>query len=275
MKFYDKNTGEKLSNKFTKQIKLAINWLECQEHPKFYLLEQNEASDWADLMPRSGFVLYTNSLWYLVKKLYKIKNLDQSKEYFNYILDANKKLPDKIVKENSHLKTLKSFVKVDKNNPTYLSFLNYSQAGYEVDVFGNILACSVGLADDKKRQAIIDYFIKNKANQPWPVKTVLKPIKQGDKLWRDYMNRHNTINRPGQYHNGAIWPFIGGFWLMLLSMSDEGLARLELLRLAQLNEKGNWAFREWFDGRTGRGAGMSRQSWNAAVYILAYKNLNN
>ena len=275
MKFYDKNTGEKLSQKFTKQIKLAINWLECQEHPKFYLLQQNEASDWADLMPRSGFVLYSNSLWYLVKKLYKLKNLEQSKEYFNYILDANKKLPAKIVKENAHLKTLKSFVKVDKNNPTYLSFLNYSQVGYEVDVFGNILACSVGLADDKKRQAIIDYFIKNKANQPWPIKTVLKPIKQGDKLWRDYMNRHNTINRPGHYHNGAIWPFIGGFWLMLLSISDEKLAHLELLRLAQLNERENWAFREWFDGQTGHPGGMPRQSWNAALYILAYKNLNN
>ena len=28
------------------------------------LLQQNEASDWADIMPRSGFVLYTNALWY-------------------------------------------------------------------------------------------------------------------------------------------------------------------------------------------------------------------
>jgi len=275
MKFYDKNTGEKLSQKFAKQIKVAINWLECQEHQKFFLLEQNEASDWADLMPRSGFVLYSNSLWYLVKKLYKLKNLNQTKEYFNYIFDANKKLPARLVKENSHLKTLKSFVKADKNNPTYLSFVNYSYAGYEVDIFGNILACSAGLASDKKRQAIVEYFIKNKANQPWPIKTVLKPIKQGDKLWKGYMDKHNAINRPGQYHNGAIWPFIGGFWLMLLSMSNQKLARLELLKLAQLNKQGNWAFREWFNGQNGRPGGMVRQSWNAATYILAYQNLNN
>src|SRR5690606_37443599 len=48
----------------------AINWLLCQEHQRFFLLQQNEASDWADIMPRSGFVLYTNALWYQVKQRY-------------------------------------------------------------------------------------------------------------------------------------------------------------------------------------------------------------
>ncbi len=45
-------------------------WSQCQEHQRFHLLQQNEASDWADIMPRSGFVLYTNALWHLVKRLY-------------------------------------------------------------------------------------------------------------------------------------------------------------------------------------------------------------
>ncbi len=40
----------------------ALNWLLAQEHQRFFLLQQNEASDWADIMPRSGFVLYTNAL---------------------------------------------------------------------------------------------------------------------------------------------------------------------------------------------------------------------
>ena len=46
----------------------AINWLLAQEHQHFRLLQQNEASDWADIMPRSGYVLYTNALWYDVKR---------------------------------------------------------------------------------------------------------------------------------------------------------------------------------------------------------------
>ena len=46
----------------------------AQEHQRFFLLQQNEASDWADIMPRSGFVLYTNALWYCVKRLYGIEH---------------------------------------------------------------------------------------------------------------------------------------------------------------------------------------------------------
>src|SRR6202022_2564914 len=48
-----------LRRKYAKHIKLAIQWLLAQEHQRFFLLQQNEASDWADIMPRSGFVLYT------------------------------------------------------------------------------------------------------------------------------------------------------------------------------------------------------------------------
>ena len=38
-----------------------LNGCLAQEHQRFFLLQQNEASDWADIMPRSGFVLYTNT----------------------------------------------------------------------------------------------------------------------------------------------------------------------------------------------------------------------
>ncbi len=39
-----------------RKIELAVQWLLAQEHQRFFLLQQNEASDWADIMPRSGFV---------------------------------------------------------------------------------------------------------------------------------------------------------------------------------------------------------------------------
>src|SRR3984893_13473553 len=44
--------------RYSGQIKLAIQWLLAQEHQRFFLLQQNEASDWADIMPRSWVVLY-------------------------------------------------------------------------------------------------------------------------------------------------------------------------------------------------------------------------
>src|SRR5260370_21157774 len=63
-----------LRRQYAKRIKLAIQWLLAQEHQRFFLLQQNEASDWADIMPRSGFVLYTNALWDFVKRLSSIEH---------------------------------------------------------------------------------------------------------------------------------------------------------------------------------------------------------
>jgi glycogen debranching enzyme len=83
------------------------------------------------------------------------------------------------------------------------------------------------------------------------------------------MNRHRQ-NLPWQYHNGGVWPFVGGFWVCALAHSRQtALARAELRSLARANSVGGWAFNEWLHGRTSRPRGMPGQSWNAAMYLLA------
>ena len=272
IKFFDKNSEFDLSKKLKLQINKSVNWLHCQEHPNFYLVQQNEASDWADLMPRTGFVLYSNALWYWVKKLYGLDKAKQTKDYFNYILNPNTKTPRDILAKDSRLAKLLSERKPRKKEPLYLSFVNRGFWGEEGDVFGNILAITVGLVDDKQSKQIISFLKKAKANYPYPIRTVLRPIQKKDKEWRSYMN-HLNLNGPEHYHNGGIWPYIGGFWVVLLSMFNEGFAQEELVNLAKLNKKGNWGFNEWFDGKNGRAKGISQQSWNAAMFLLACKTL--
>ena len=160
------------------------------------------------------------------------------------------------------------FYKNNKNK-FYPSFVNYSFSGQEVDVFGNILACLSGLADNKTSKEITNYFVKQKANKSYPIKSVLKPIKKKDILWRKYM-KHYNLNKPYQYHNGGIWPFIGGWWVVLLSNIDKPLARKELEKLAELNQKNHWQFNEWFHAKNNKAMGVDHQSWNAAMYIMAY-----
>ncbi len=42
-----------LRRRYARRVELALQWLLAQEHQRFFLLQQNEASDWADIMPRS------------------------------------------------------------------------------------------------------------------------------------------------------------------------------------------------------------------------------
>ena len=79
------NAQYRLRRALASQVDAAIGWLECQEHQRFHLLQQNEASDWADIMPRSGFVLYTNALWYAVKRRYGLATASETWQNFNQL----------------------------------------------------------------------------------------------------------------------------------------------------------------------------------------------
>jgi len=111
------------------------------------------------------------------------------------------------------------------------------------------------------------------AAEPYPVRAVLHPLPRSHALWRPYMDRHRQ-NLVHQYHNGGIWPFVGGFWVMALArLGLHEPAWQQLGALAQANAEGGWRFTEWFHGRTLAPLGMAGQSWNAATFLLALREL--
>jgi glycogen debranching enzyme len=259
-----------IEQRLEQNINRAIVWLHCQEHPHLRLLQQNEASDWADIMPRSGFVLYSNALWFYVKQLYGTPYQQETRFHFNHLFcPFSRDLPD-----YHRLRLLMHYVRnKTKNGDLYLSFVNFSFWGDEGDVFGNILAVLFGLAGHSRAERILDTLGKTGVNHPYPIRSVCTPITKDHLLWRPYMQRHRQ-NLEFCYHNGGVWPFIGGFWVMALA--DAGLkqeARAELYKLAQMNRLHDWQFNEWFHGKTGEACGMPGQSWNAAMYLLASRCL--
>ena len=246
----------------------AIAWLQAQEHPHFRLLQQNEASDWADIMPRAGYVLYSNALWFEVKRLYALDGAEPTQHHFNHLFHPYRRdLP-----EYHRARLLQHFARRGRRDPgLYLSFVNLAGAGDEGDVFGNLLALLYGLADASMGQRILKTLAP--AAEPYPIRVVLHPLSRQNELWRPYMGRHSQ-NHPHQYHNGGLWPFVGGFWVLALAKLDQPQrARQALLTLAQVNRLDGWRFTEWFHGRTGEPMGMAGQSWNAATLLLALKAL--
>jgi hypothetical protein len=244
----------------------ALGWLLAQEHQRFRLLQQNEASDWADIMPRSGYVLYTNALWYDVKRRYAIADTETTHYHFNHLFDPfQRDLP-----EYHRARLLGHYARRGRRDPgMYLSFVNLGVTGHEGDVFGNLMAVLNGLADQDMCQRIIRTIDAAGAAEPYPVRVVLHSLSRQDELWRPYMARHQQ-NNPHQYHNGGIWPFVGGYYaLALIHMGMRPQAWSALARLAMVNQLDDWRFTEWFHGRTLKPMGMAGQSWNAATFLLA------
>ena len=248
------------------QVEAGLGWLACQEHQRFRLLQQNEASDWADIMPRSGFVLYTNALWFLVKALYDVRDAAQTRRSFNGLFRPF----GTAISEYRRARLLAHYARHRARFPDlYLSFVNFAFAGNEGDVFGNLLAVLCGLADDAGAHRILKALHRAGVADPFPVRVVCEPLLETSTMWRPYMSRHRQ-NYAWQYHNGGIWPFVGAFHAATLAeagMRDE--AASALVRVARANALGGWAFTEWLHGRTLAPSGMRGQSWNAAAFLLA------
>jgi len=255
-----------LLRRYSKRIKLALQWLLAQEHQRFFLLQQNEASDWADIMPRSGFVLYTNALWYFVKLLYGVGHARETHENFNGLFHPfSAKLA-----EYRRAQLLNEYVlKNGRDRDLYLSFVNFSFWGEEGDVFGNVLAVLMGLTDKRATKRTLDALTKARVGDPYPVRAVTHPIKQQSSMWRPYMARHRQ-NHVWQYHNGGIWPMVGGFWVAALAADGRReQAQRDLVGIARACAVRDWAFTEWLHGKTLAPRGMPGQSWNAAGFLMA------
>ena len=254
------------SGKRPRRVELALQWLLAQEHQRFFLLQKNEASDWADIMPRSGFVLYTNALWYAVKRRYGLARIEETRDNFNSLFHPFSAR----LAEYRRARLLHEYVlRRARNRDLYLSFVNFSFFGEEGDVFGNLLAVLCGVADPRASRRTLDALQRAKVSRLYPVRAVTRPIRRRSALWRPYMARHRQ-NEAWQYHNGGIWPMVGGFWVTALASGGRvPQARLELEKLARACAVRNWAFTEWLHGTKGTPRGMPGQSWNAAAFLMA------
>ena len=256
----------RLGHALASNVQKAIVWLECQEHQRFFLLQQNEASDWADIMPRSGFVLYSNALWYLVKQQYALRNAPETRRSFNQLFHPFSAR----TAEYRRARLLAHYVRNRaRHRDLYLSFVNFSFFGDEGDTFGNVLAVLCGLTDDAGAHRTLHGLMHAQVDDKYPVRAVCEPILEEDVLWRPYMSRHRQ-NYAWQYHNGGIWPFVGGFFAAALAQAGlSERAAQTMTKLAQVNSLDDWAFTEWLHGRTYERCGMRGQSWNAAAFLIA------
>lgn len=277
--FYDLYSGDKaLKSKLEKNIKSAFKWLKYQDQNNCGLLEQCEASDWADDMPNNGMVLYTNVLWHKVLKIYGSKSeqalaLDGLNSMF-LPHEANPRRSRYIGQEIHRLKEFNIIKEEVEKVPYFLHYISYKYASDRCDIYANCLAILFEAANKIKTQEIIRFLRNAKVSHKHPVQALTPPIDPQDYDWRPYMDREECANKPYGYHNGGIWPYIGAFWTMALKKAGkERLALSELERLAELNKVNDWEFNEWFHGKTGQAMGMPGQSWNAGTFLLAYHYL--
>lgn len=265
-------------------LQRAMAWLRAHDSNNCGLIEVPESSDWMDLFPRSYNVLYDEVLWYqacrdftVVQQVmgddasgYEALSTHIQKKIIRQFWPTAKKLAD----------TRESFSETQFNlgEAKYLlAQISPFDFSWRCDVYANLLAALMGLLDEQKMEQLFHFLWGVGVNSPYPIKCIYPVIHSGAADWKDYIVT-NFLNLPDHYHNGGIWPFIGGLWVRFLAHNGRAeMAHQELNSLAEACRQGiygEWEFSEWLHGQTGRPMGKAHQAWSSAAYIAAYAALH-
>jgi hypothetical protein len=158
------------------------------------------------------------------------------------------------------------------SRPFYLPWVAFREYGDWCDSLGNLLAILSGVADRHRTEHILRYMLQVGMTEPFPTKAIHPPTYPGESNWREYYRSRN-LNLPHQYHNGGVWPMIGGFHVAALVRHKwQAPAERSLHALADANRQGleeEWEFNEWLHGASGHPMGYAQQAWSAAMYLYA------
>jgi len=277
------------------RITRALTWLQYQDMNECGLLEIPEAGNWMDLICIRYNSLYDNVLYYAATLAIE----ELSKE----IPDLTINLPCHTSAESiherlnllfwidrcwvaahfaEHLEKLKAIrlewfmlyynIGTISSRPFYLPWVAFREYGDWCDSLGNLLAILTGVADGHRSEHILRYMLQVGMAEPYPTKAIHPPIFPGESSWREYYRSRN-LNLPHQYHNGGIWPMVGGFHVAaLVRRGWHKEAEKLLVRLAKANQQGftqPWEFNEWLHGEYGHPMGYAHQAWSAAMYLYA------
>jgi len=277
------------------KIKKALLWLRYQDFNDCGLLEAQECADWADLFANRFNVLFTNVLYYAAlragaqiletlgeKGKAYYRQAEEVRERINTLFylpedgSAREKNLDKLRVMNGEWATVYSqMCQVYWFRPYYFPYIPFRLRGDDrFDTLGNMLAVVFGVADKNRANAILDYVRDYGVARPFPAKACFPPVMPGHPDWRDYyLNREYC--KPHSAHNGGIWPFIGGFYVLaLVAVGRFEEAKWELIKLAEANRLGRekeWEFNELLHGLSGLPIGAAYQAWSAGMYIVAYR----
>ncbi|HTB81903.1 MAG TPA: HAD-IIB family hydrolase [Opitutaceae bacterium] len=265
------------------RLQLAMNWLSAHDSNNDGLLEIPEAGDWTDLFGRSYNVLYDEVLWFRANvcfgRLLEFQGeSERAADYLRWSQHVRSRVlslfwPTTITPmgdPHPHRFADRQFGLGDSQY--LLAEITPFSFNWRCDVFANLLAYLVNLLDITRARTALRFMWGVGVNNPWPVTNLYPVVQAGDPDWRPYYTV-NLLNLPHHYHNGGVWPFVGGMWVRFLHrLGFHEIARHELVRLAQLNQLGRdqeWEFNEWAHGVTGRPMGKAFQAWSAASFLHA------
>jgi len=266
---FRKVTGE--SEYLHEAVEKALIWMEYQSPSDRFLVAQQPTSDWRDEQWVLGYGLFVNTIVYSYLRLLGLNDRADNvrQEMSKFTVSAG----------TGHHHVHEGLVV--KHKP-YYAFWSYKILSSErFDLLGNSLAILSGIASPTRANEMISWIEEECASmrEKGDLVVDLPPnffpfVKSEDPEWNE---RYAEYNKPGDYHNGGIWPFVSGIYIAALvaakrfTLAQEKLEVLTHFIKISRTENVEFGFNEWIKAQDGKPMGQDWQTWSAALYIYAAK----
>ncbi len=250
-------------------VEKAVRWMEYQSPADDGVVAQLPTSDWRDEQWVLGYGLFVNTLAYTYMRLLGLHDrADILREAMGHFT---------ITSGEQHRHVHEGLVVRHK---PYYALWSYKVMGSErFDLLGNSLAVLSGLAAPTRAAALVRWVESecDALQKSGDLAVDLPPnffpyIQRTDPDW---LPRYEQFNRPGEYHNGGIWPFICGFYIAALvaagrpKLAARKLDSLTALIRRRRTKPVEFGFNEWHRAQDGTPCGQDWQTWSAAMYLYA------
>lgn len=265
--FFRQVTGE---NDFLDEAaQRAFTWMEYQSPSDRVMVAQLPTSDWRDEQWVLGYGLFVNTIVYASLRLF---GYDERALLLRRLMS---RFVIKKVAQNRHVHE----GLVMPNKPYYAMWSYKIYRSERFDLLGNSFAILTGIATSSRAKSLVRWIenecedLRKRGDLAVHLPPCLFPyITPSDPDW---LPRYKRYNLPGEYHNGGIWPFIGG--LYVVTALAAGYPRLAEKKLAALTElirhsrhrNMTFGFNEWIRAQDGTPRGQDWQTWSAAMYLYA------
>jgi len=252
----------------------ALRWMQYQSPDDRVMVSQLPTSDWRDEQYVMGYGLYVNMFVYAYLRLYG----DHGSA------DQLSGLMSRLEVSCEVKKSYEQEAIVEPSAPYYALYAYKVMSSDRFDLLGNSLAILTGIASPLAAANMLAWVeaeceaMRGRGELIVDLPPCLFPYILPHHA--DWLPRYERYNRPGDYHNGGVWPFICGFYIAACVAAGQiDLAERKLLALTSLvkpwhENAAEWGFNEWIHAQTGKPSGRDWQTWSAAMYLYAAECVN-
>ncbi len=247
----------------------AEQWMDYQSPADRVMVAQMPTSDWRDEQWVVGYGLFVNTIVYsYLRVLGRDEKASRLREMMGRFT-----ITGEVIHRHVHEGL------AVRHKPYYALWSYKMDRSERFDLLGNSLAVLSGIAGRSRSEAVVAWIEREceALRESGELALDLPPsffpyIRPGDPDWRP---RYARYNKPGEYHNGGVWPFICGFYVAaLVAAGRQRLAERKLEALTRLVRPAREAqvafgFNEWFRAQDGTPRGQDWQTWSAAMYLYA------